>query len=82
MPDARGTNQIVEHRPAEHLRHEPHAPVTVKGFTIIGDDARAFLSAMLERVKAVIGKLSGVGMTKNPKNATVMLRVMLCFHVY
>jgi hypothetical protein len=59
------------------LRHETHAPVDAKLFAVAGDDAGAFLAAMLERVKAVVREFGGVGMAKNAEDAAIMFGVIL-----
>jgi hypothetical protein len=44
---------------------------------VAGDDAGAFLPAMLERVKAVVGQFGGIRMTENAEHAAVMFGVIL-----
>ena len=44
----------------EDLRHKPHALVDVGHVSVAGDDARAFLPAMLERVEGEEGAPCGV----------------------
>ena len=81
MADGGGAHQIVENGSAEDLRHESHAAVAVKGFTVVGDNAGTLLSAVLKCVQAIVRQLCRIGMTVNAKDTTVMLRVVLCFHV-
>ena len=59
---------------AENLGDEAHAFVHGEGTvgTLGRDDAGAFLSAMLEREKAVIRNHGGIGMTEDGKDAALM----------
>ena len=41
------------------------------------DDARAFLSPMLQRIKTVVGQFRCIRMTVNPKNTAIMFRISL-----
>ena len=47
---------------------------------VAGDDAGAFLSAMLERVKPVVGEFGGIRMAENAEHAAVMFGVILLLH--
>ena len=42
-----------------------------------GDDARAFLAAMLQRVEAVVSQLRGVRMAVNAEDAAIMFRIVI-----
>ncbi len=64
----------------ENLRHEAHAMMLVKLAVVTGDDAGAFLSAMLERVKAVVGKFGGIRMAENAEHAAIMFGIILLLH--
>jgi aminoglycoside N3'-acetyltransferase len=44
---------------------------------VAGDNARAFLAAMLERIKTVVGEFSGIRMPENAEHATIMFGVIL-----
>ena len=61
---------------AENLRNEAHVPCVGKGGpgAVAGDDARAFLSAMLQREQAVIGQDGRVRMAEHAKEPALMLR--------
>ena len=58
VADGHFADEVVQNfRVVENLRHEAHAVVLVKFSLVAGDDAGAFLAAMLERVKSVIGRV-------------------------
>src|SRR5262249_17974911 len=70
--------QFVEDFTVVNLRDEAHAAVFVEALAVVaGDDAGAFLSAMLERIKAVVGQLRGIRMPENAENAAIILRIKL-----
>ena len=71
----------MKHTAAEDLRYEPHPPVGMERLAIAGDDPRAFLAAVLQSVEPIVGELGGVRVTVNAKNAAIVLRVVVCFHV-
>src|SRR4051794_39276148 len=48
-----------------------------KLFAIARHDPRAFLPAMLQRVKAVVGQFRGVRMPENAEDAAIMFGVIL-----
>jgi hypothetical protein len=51
--------------------------VVLEKFPVVaGDDAGAFLSAMLERIKAVVGQFGGIRMTENAEDSAVMFGIM------
>jgi hypothetical protein len=49
----------------------------VKFPIVAGDDPGAFLPAMLERVKPVVGQFGGVRMAKNAEHTAIMSGVIL-----
>jgi hypothetical protein len=55
--------------------------VVLEKFSVVaGDNARALLSAMLERVKAVEGKFGGIRMAENAEHAAIMFGIILLLH--
>jgi hypothetical protein len=46
-------------------------------FPVAGDDAGAFLAAMLEGIKAIVGKFGGVRMAENAEDTTIMFGIIL-----
>ena len=64
----------------KNLRHKPHAVVLEKFSLVAGDDAGAFLPAMLQRVKTVVGQFGGVRMTENAEHAAIMFGIILLLH--
>ena len=81
-----GVARVANGDPADHvmqdvaledLRDQPHAFMGVELFAIGGDDARAFLAAVLQRVKAVVSQLRGVRMAVNAEDAAIMFRVVM-----
>ncbi len=78
VADGAVADEVVQgFRVVEDLRHEAHAVVLVKFPVVAGDDARAFLPAMLERVKAEVGQLGGVRMAENAEHTTIMFGIIL-----
>ena len=71
----------MKDRAAEHLRHQAHAPVRVKGLAVVGDNASAFLTPVLQGVQAVVSQFSRVGMSVNAEDTTIVLWIVLCVHV-
>jgi hypothetical protein len=67
----------VEDFAVKDLGNQAHAPVRAEIFPVAGHDAGAFLTAMLEGIKAVIGKFSGIRMTKNAEYTTIMFGINL-----
>ena len=67
----------MENFRVKNLRHETHAMVLEKFSIVAGDDAGAFLAAMLQRVKTVVGQLGSIGMSKNAEHAAIMFGVIL-----
>jgi hypothetical protein len=43
---------------------------------VAGDDAGAFLAAMLERVKTVVGEFRGIRVAENAEHAAVMFGIV------
>jgi hypothetical protein len=68
---------VQDFRVVENLRHEAHAVVLVKFPLVAGDDAGAFLPAMLQRVKAVVGQLGGIRMAENAEDSAIMFGIIL-----
>jgi hypothetical protein len=63
----------------EDLRHKTHAVMAAE-FTVavgMGDNARAFLPAMLQRVEPKEGDLRRVGMTEDGEDAAFILGTVL-----
>ena len=57
VADGDGAGQVVQDAALEDLRHQAHAFVGVELPAVRGDDARAFLAAVLQGVEAVVGQL-------------------------
>ena len=77
VADGDGADHVVQDVPMEDLRHQPHAFMGVELFAVGGDDAGAFLSAVLEGVEAVVGQFGGVGVAVNAEDAAVMFWVVI-----
>ena len=77
MADGHVAGERFECAVVENLGDEAHAFVLVELAVVAGDDAGAFLAAMLERVKAVVREFGGVGMAKNAEDAAIMFGVIL-----
>ena len=77
VADGHRADEIVQNfRVVENLRHEAHAVVLVKFPVVAGDDAGAFLPAMLQGVKAVISQLGGIRMAENAEDSAVMFGII------
>ncbi len=76
MADGGFTDEPVQNFAVENLRHEAHAVMLVKFPLVARDDARAFLPAMLERVKSVVGQFGGVRMAENAEDSAIMFGIM------
>ena len=61
----------------EHLRNKPHVFVNEKrrAGSVAGNNAGAFLAAMLKREKAVIGQDRGVRVSEHAEKPALVLRV-------
>ena len=70
-------HQFVQHFAFENLRHEAHPFVLAKLRAVVGNNAGAFLSAMLQRVQPVIRQLGSIGMAVDAEHAAVMFGVFL-----
>ena len=64
--------ESLERLALEHLRHEAHSLVYAKLPVRAGDDARAFLPAMLQRVQSVVGQLRRVRVAVNTEDAAIV----------
>ena len=60
---------------AEHLGEQAESAMTDEMTVIVGDDAGAFLTAMLQRVQAEIGKSGGVRVAPHAEDATFLVNV-------
>ena len=58
---------------AEHLGEQSESAVAGQMAVIVGDDAGTFLTAMLQRVQAEIGKSGGVGVAPHAEDATFLV---------
>ena len=80
MADGQVADEVVQDFGIENLRHEAHAVMLEKFSFVAGDNAGALLSAVLERVKAVVGEFGGIRMTENAEHATIMFGIVLLLH--
>ena len=69
-------DQAMKNVPLKDLGHQAHALVLAELPAVTGDDAGAFLAAVLEGVEAEVGKFGCVWVSKNPKDATVVFGVV------
>src|SRR5438105_67626 len=77
MDDGHVADERVQVVAVKNLRHQSHADVLAELPAVAGDDARAFLAAMLQGIKPVIGQLGGVRVAVNAKDPAVMFGVRL-----
>jgi hypothetical protein len=68
----------------ENLRHEPLAFHPMERTVVYAHDAAPLLSAMLERMKSVIGERCGLLHAENAENAALLmdLPVLIISHLY
>jgi hypothetical protein len=69
--------QSVKYITLENLGDQPHALVLAELMSVRGDDARALLAAMLERVKAVVGQFRGIRVAINAEYSAIMFGIGL-----
>jgi hypothetical protein len=77
MADGHVADEMMQDFAVENLRDEAHAAVGAKIFSVAGDDAGAFLAAMLEGIKAVVHEFGSIGMTENAEDTAVMFGIDL-----
>ncbi len=77
VADGHVAHEVMENFRVKNLRHEPHAMVLEKFSVVAGDDPGAFLPAMLQRVKTVVGEFGGIRMSKNAEHAAIMFGIVL-----
>src|SRR5437868_11531157 len=76
VPDGAGSLQSLQLFLSKDLRDQPHVPMQleVAARPVAGDDAGAFLAAMLQREQTVIGQDRCVRMTEYTENSAFVLR--------
>jgi hypothetical protein len=77
VPKGHAAHQPVQHVAIEYLWHQAHPLVDAELAAVRRHDPGAFLSPVLERKEAVVGKLRGIGMAIDPKYAAIMFRSVL-----
>lgn len=75
MADGHAASQLAKDMFVEHLGHETHAFVGAELAIVAGDDAGAFLAAVLQGVEAVVAELGSARVPVNAEHATVVLGV-------
>jgi len=63
--------QTIEVYLLKRFRDVPHLPLLTEFDTVGSDNATRLLPAMLQRIQTQVGQARGVGMTKNPEDATL-----------
>ncbi len=79
VADGARAGQLGQFVLVEDLRDEPHAVMALEFALLVamGDDARAFLPAMLQGVEPEEGDFRRLGMTEYGENATLILGTVL-----
>ena len=78
VADGAVADEVVENlRVVDNLRDEAHAVKLEKLSLVATDDARAFLPAMLQGVKAEVSEFRSVRVTENAEDSAVMFGVIL-----
>ena len=70
VTDGHATRKLRERRRVERLVHVPHRLGHAHELPIGGSDARALLTAMLERVEAEVSEVARLGVPEDSENAT------------
>ncbi|MNP55646.1 hypothetical protein D3C76_1503070 [compost metagenome] len=69
MPDRTIPNQRFQLIAVKHLFDQPHPAVVVERFPVRHAQSGALFPAVLQSMKPVVGKRSGLGMAENPEYA-------------
>ena len=79
VPDRAAPFESLELGLTKDLRHQAHVFVNQErgAGAVAGDDAGAFLAAMLEREKPVVGQNRRVGVAEHAEEAALVLRINL-----
>ena len=77
VTDGHVADQVVEQFGIKYLRYQAHAMVLEKFPVVAGDNAGAFLSAMLEGVKTIVRQFRRIRMAENAEDTTIMFGVIL-----
>jgi hypothetical protein len=77
VADGKVADELMQNVAVKNLGDEAHAAMGAKLAAVTGDNAGAFLAAVLQGIKAVISKFGGIGMTKNAEDTTVMFGIDL-----
>ena len=81
MADGENTAQRTQHFVAEDIGDQAHGFVLAQTFAIGGNDARRFLSAMLQGVEREIAKLLRLGMRMDGDHAALIAKFVGCQHL-
>ena len=83
VADGHTAREPLDHaRLGEVVADEAEAALLIEAFAVIGDDAAAFLAAMLERVHAERGDGGGIIVTEDAENAALLaeaVAIPICF---
>ena len=71
------SDHVMQDITLKNLRDQAHAFMDVKLFAVGGDDARAFLTAVLQSVKAIVRQLRCVWMAVNAEYTAIMFGIIL-----
>src|SRR4051812_34881239 len=77
MANRKFSHHVMQDISLKNLRNQAHAFMGVKLFSVGGDDARAFLTAVLQRVQAIVRQLGCVRMAVNAENTAIMFGIFL-----
>src|SRR5271169_1605472 len=81
VADGKNTPQRTQHFVPEDIGNQSHRLMLAQPLAVGGDDARRFLSAMLERMQSKIGKLLRLGMSVNSHHAAFITKFVRSQHL-
>src|SRR6266581_6603896 len=83
----RGVTRVADGETSRKLREDAglenffdfaHGPVYVQLFAIAGNDARRFLTAMLQGVETEISEVCGFGVAEDTEDTTLVVKMIVC----
>jgi hypothetical protein len=80
VADGHVADEVVQDFRIKNLRNEAHAVVLVEFPFVAGDNAGAFLPAMLQCVKTIVSEFGGIRMAENAEHAAIVFGIVLLLH--
>src|SRR5216683_2104653 len=76
MADGAGTLQLGEHLAIKNVGHQAHPAMSNQALAVGRDDARRFLSAMLQCVQSEVDQIGGLGMAVHTEDAALFVKTV------